>query len=216
MHLGPVLSPVLQVQQENSGPVWNSSPPTVMDIRAEALPTVSDAELIHDFQRTRDGQYFATLFVRHRRQVFCACHAFFSDVGIAEDATQEAFMRAYRNVSQFREGDFAAWLNRIARNVCIDYWRHRRPEQERDSSELEERSACGNQPDSFELRLAATQVLEEMQLLPAEQRRCLELKIEGYSYGEIAERLGLSLGAVKSHLQNGRRMLWLKLEGRLA
>ncbi len=187
-----------------------------MDIRAEALPTASDVELVRDFQRTGDGQYFAPLFVRYRRQVFYACHAFFSDVGIAEDATQETFMRAYRNMSQFTEGDFAAWLKRIARNICIDYWRRRRPEQERESSELEGRSAGENQSDSFELRLAAAQVLEEIQLLPAEQRQCLELKIEGYSYEEIAKRLGLSLGAVKSHLQNGRRMLWLKLEGRLA
>jgi DNA-directed RNA polymerase specialized sigma24 family protein len=47
--------------------------------------------------------------------------------------------------------------------------------------------------------------------LPAEQRRCLELKIDGYSYEESASLTGLTVGAVKSHLQNGRRMLWLRL-----
>jgi DNA-directed RNA polymerase specialized sigma24 family protein len=55
-----------------------------------------------------------------------------------------------------------------------------------------------------------------MKSLTPEQQRCLEMKIEGYSYEETAEQTGLSVEAVKSHLQNGRRMLWLKVEGMLA
>ena len=46
-----------------------------------------------------------------------------------------------------------------------------------------------------------------------DQRCCLEMKIQGYSYEETAARTGLSIDAVKSHLQNGRRMLWLKMKG---
>jgi RNA polymerase sigma-70 factor (ECF subfamily) len=55
-----------------------------------------------------------------------------------------------------------------------------------------------------------------MSSLSPEQQRCLEMKIEGYSYEETAARTGLSIEAVKSHLQNGRRMLWLKMEGAIA
>jgi DNA-directed RNA polymerase specialized sigma24 family protein len=58
----------------------------------------------------------------------------------------------------------------------------------------------------------AERVWQEMKLLPREQRLCLEMKIEGFSYEETAARTGLTTSAVKSHLQNGRRM-WRKTEG---
>jgi len=57
------------------------------------------------------------------------------------------------------------------------------------------------------------EVRKEMASLPSEQRNCLEMIIQGYSYDEIAARTALSIDAVKSHLQNGRRMLWLKIKG---
>jgi DNA-directed RNA polymerase specialized sigma24 family protein len=62
----------------------------------------------------------------------------------------------------------------------------------------------------------AERVWQEMRLLPSEQRRCLELKIDGFSHEETGERTGLTIGAVKSRIQNGRRMLWRKTEGALA
>jgi RNA polymerase sigma-70 factor (ECF subfamily) len=55
-----------------------------------------------------------------------------------------------------------------------------------------------------------------MRSLSPEQRQCLEMRIEGYSYEETAVRTGFSVEAVKSYIQNGRRMLWRKLEGSLA
>jgi RNA polymerase sigma-70 factor (ECF subfamily) len=57
------------------------------------------------------------------------------------------------------------------------------------------------------------EVWKEMTLLPPDQRLCLEMKIQGYSYEETAAGTGLSIEAVKSHLQNGRRRLWLKIKG---
>jgi RNA polymerase sigma-70 factor (ECF subfamily) len=53
---------------------------------------------------------------------------------------------------------------------------------------------------------------QEIRSLPREQRQCLELKVEGLSYEETAARTGFTVNAVKSHLQNGRRMLWRKME----
>ena len=55
----------------------------------------------------------------------------------------------------------------------------------------------------------------EIRVLPTEQRQCLELKVEGFSYEETAARTGLTVNAVKSHLQNGRRMLWRRMKGAL-
>jgi DNA-directed RNA polymerase specialized sigma24 family protein len=103
---------------------------------------------------------------------------------------------------------------RIARNVCIDQWRKRKAEMERDGGvEVEAVPARAVDDPTSDERLAAERVIAEMKHLSEPQRRCLAMKIEGYSYEETAMRTGMSVPAVKSHLQNGRRALWLRIEG---
>lgn len=186
-----------------------------MDTRPENLCAISDEEIVRQFRETADNDWFAVLFARHRKKVYFACLHFSSDSGTAEDVTQEAFLRAFQNMHRYHEGTFAAWLMRIARNACIDQWRKRRPEVAMDEASVSGMPATGFSSASSDFFLAAAKVQQELKSLPAEQRRCLELKIEGYSYEETAVRTGLPIEAVKSHLQNGRRMLWLKMEGML-
>ena len=150
------------------------------------------------------------------RRCFFACRTFFSDTQKAEDATQEAFLRVYRRTQTFQGGDFVGWLMRIARNVCIDEWRRSSLDPVTRSSELAETAAAATLSSSFEVRERVAKIWQEMKSLCPEQRQCLELKIEGFSYEETADRTGFSLEAVKSHLQNGRRMLWKKVEGTLS
>lgn len=193
--------------------VWNQATPHVMSSRAQPAREVSDEELVSRFQGCGDPDCFAELFVRYRKRIYVACRGFFSDGGTAEDATQETFLRAYQNLRRFREGNFRGWLMRIAKNVCIDQWRKRRAEQAADETEASELADAGALDRSWDLQDAVARLRKEMDLLPAEQHRCLELKLQGYSYEETAARTGLAVEAVKSHLQNGRRTLWLKMEG---
>ncbi len=182
---------------------------------ASRAPTQVDEELARRFHETGDKECFAELFVRHREKVYFACRRFFSDGSVAEDATQMTFLRAYRNPDSFHGGCFSAWLMRIAKNICIDEWRKR---QESVVVEME----MADLPDpitlelSFDDRCLAEAVPPEINSLVPAQRQCLELKIDGYSYEETAARTGLPVDAVKSHLQNGRRMLWKRLGGTLA
>jgi RNA polymerase sigma-70 factor (ECF subfamily) len=188
-----------------------------MASRAQSTSVISDEEVVRLFQQTRDPAWFAELFVRYRKKVYFACRAFHSDGVAAEDATQETFLRAYEKIHQFSGGDLGGWLMRIAKNICIDGWRKRRPETEVADTELDERGIEGVAViPAYDLRFSVEQVRREMKLLPPEQQECLEMKIEGYSYEETAAQTGLTVEAVKSHLQNGRRMLWLKMEGTLA
>jgi RNA polymerase sigma-70 factor (ECF subfamily) len=187
-----------------------------MSSRAQTAPAISDEEIVRSFQETGSNDCFAELFARHRKKVFSACRGFFADSAAAEDATQETFLRVYRKIQSFHGSNFLGWLMRIARNVCIDQWRKRRPEAEIEDARLTELPAAGTLESLSELRLTLEKLWREMSSLPLEQRRCLEMKIEGYSYEETAARTGLSIEAVKSHLQNGRRMLWLKMEGAIA
>jgi RNA polymerase sigma factor (sigma-70 family) len=187
-----------------------------MAIRAQTPPLVSDEEVVRRFRETGDNAWFAELFARYRKKVYYACRAFYSDSAAAEDATQETFLRAYEKLGQFTGGDLGSWLTRIAKNICIDQWRKRKPEGVADENDLGEDGAVEIPVvPTYDLHLSAQRVWEEMRLLSPEQRRCLEMKIEGYSYEETAARTGMSVDAVKSHLQNGRRMLWLRMEGSL-
>jgi len=174
----------------------------------------SDEELVRRFQETRDPDCFSELFTRYRKKVYFACRAFHENGDAAEDATQETFLRVYERIHQFYEGNFSAWLMKIAKNICIDGWRKKRAQGEGAESDLEDNVIVdSSQIGASDLRLSVEQVWQEMKLLPKEQRLCLEMKIQGYSYEETAQRMGLTIEAVKSHLQNGRRKLWLKLEG---
>jgi RNA polymerase sigma-70 factor, ECF subfamily len=187
-----------------------------MTSRAQTPPAIADEEIVRRFRETGDRECFEELFAKYRKKVYFACRAFYSDGGAAEDATQETFLRAYEKIHQFGGGDFGGWLMRIARNICIDQWRKRRPEVEMDDRDLSKGHAEPTALPSYDLRWTIDRVWQEMRSLAPEQQRCLEMKIEGYSYEEMAARTGFSLEAVKSHLQNGRRMLWLKMEGMLA
>jgi RNA polymerase sigma-70 factor (ECF subfamily) len=183
-----------------------------MTSKVQSPPLPPDEEVIRRFRETGDNAYFAELFAMYRKKVYFACRAFHSDGGAAEDATQETFLRAYQRMHQFTGGDFCAWLMRIARNICIDQYRKRPLEAEGEVLESADRPlwhAVQALPDE---QLAAKSVLQGMACLPAEQRQCLEMRVEGYSYEETAAKTGLSMEAVKSHLQNGRRMLWLRME----
>jgi RNA polymerase sigma-70 factor (ECF subfamily) len=180
---------------------------------AQVTPAIADEEIVRRFQETGSSDSFAELFARHRKRVYMACRVFFADSAAAEDATQETFLRTYQKIRSFQGGNFSGWLMRIAKNVCIDQWRKRRPETGIDDAPLPEGRAVGSPERTPDLHSMVEEVWKEMTLLPPDQRLCLEMKIQGYSYEETAAHTGLSIEAVKSHLQNGRRRLWLKVKG---
>jgi len=176
-------------------------------------PAIPDEEIVRRFQETGSSDCFAELFARHRKKVYLACRGFFADSAAAEDATQETFLRLYQKMCSFQGGNFSGWLMRIAKNVCIDQWRKGRAEVGLDCELPPEGSAVEAREETPVLHLIVEEVWKEMTMLPPDQRRCLEMKIQGYSYEETAAGTGLSIEAVKSHLQNGRRRLWVKIKG---
>ena len=187
-----------------------------MSVGARAQNDIPDEELVRLFQSSGDTQCFGELFARHRRRIYYSCRGFFCDGAAAEDAVQDTFVHAFQNIHSFHGGNFGGWLMRIAKNVCIDAWRKRRPEGELGEAEFAGMTKEVALERMFELHAAVEKLRAEMAALTPEQRQCLELKIDGYSYEETAVRTGLPVEAVKSHLQNGRRMLWSKMEGTLA
>src|SRR5262245_13189763 len=180
-----------------------------MSMRTQSWP---EAELIRGVLDHGDRECFAELFMRHRKNVYFSCRRFFGEPRAAEDATQETFLRAWRNMGSFQGGEFSSWLMRIARNICIDEYRRNRAQTPLDDTEMEVPAGSSG---SLDEHLMANRIRQEIRALAPGQRQCLEMKIEGYSYEETAVRTGFSVDAVKSYIQNGRRMLWRRMEGAL-
>jgi RNA polymerase sigma-70 factor (ECF subfamily) len=134
----------------------------------------------------------------------------------AEDATQEAFIHAYRAIRTFRGGSIRPWLFRIAGNACYDEMRRRRarPALSLDEPRGEERQTL-DAPDPSpapeeraERRELAEVIQAALSRLPPDQRLAIVLAdVHGLDYAEIAVAMECSLGTVKSRISRGRRQL---------
>ena len=136
-----------------------------------------------------------------------------SDPDAAADATQEAFISAYRGLGRFRGGSFRAWLMRIVTNACYDELRRRkrRPQTSLEALHTEEHmSSFENSPlespEAHAQRREVSQLLQAgIDLLPDDQRVVLVLSdVQGFSYQEIAQIVGVPRGTVKSRLHRAR------------
>ena len=133
----------------------------------------------------------------------------------AEDAVQEACLRAFRAIDRFRGGDARPWLLTIVRNVCYSHLRKNRREPE---SETFDDDAHGSTCDPAEANaLAWREVKSELlrrglERLPAEFREAIVLhEIEGLSYREVAAIVEIPIGTVMSRLARARRKLHIEL-----
>ena len=131
----------------------------------------------------------------------------------AEDVAQEAFVKAFRQIGQFRgDSGFYAWLYRIVINLCLDRMRRKSASSETSFEESGFASMVANTPD-IEKRLAVEQVLNSLTL---PMRAALVLReVEGMEYSEIAVILQIPVGTVRSRLNTARdqfRRRWMAVQ----
>jgi RNA polymerase sigma-70 factor (ECF subfamily) len=176
--------------------------------------TLTDAELLSRSQ-AEDGEAFGQLVDRHKDLVVNYLARLVGCRDRAEDYAQETFVRLYQNLGRYRdEGNLAAYLLRIATNlVRSDERRRRRWQMLRPFLRADGHDpAAGPQRQTLahEEHRQVARALAEVDLT---YRVPLVLReIEGRSYEEIAEVLGVRIGTVKSRLSRGRRQLKEKLQ----
>ncbi len=168
--------------------------------------------------RSRDGDFdaFNVLVERYQRPLYNLCLRMLAAPEAAEDATQDAFIHAFRSIKTFRGGSFRAWLFRIGANACYDEMRRRRS---RPAVSLDEPRGEENQPldvpdtaavphERLERKELAEALLHALSRLPADQRLAIVLAdVHGLDYSEIAVAMDCSLGTVKSRISRGRGQL---------
>lgn len=164
-----------------------------------------------------DLEAFNRLVLTYQNMTYNLAYRILGDADAAADATQDAFLSAYRAITRFRGGSFKAWLLRIVTNACYDQLRvkQRRPTASLEALLLSDPNSGPSfedeteKPEEYTLRHELSQVIQAgIATLPAEQRVVLVLSdIQGFSYQEIAEIAGISLGTVKSRLSRARAKL---------
>ena len=188
----------------------------------EASSTKGDHELVQRVQ-AGDSAAFRTLFEKYHRRAFAVAMGVLKNQDDALDAVQEAFVKVHKNIHKFQgSSSFYTWLYRIVMNVSIDHVRRtsRRKSLDFDERALHEESEVagdgalvpnvmdanpGKAALRRELRGAIQVALQE---LPEHHRAVIVLReIEGMSYEEMAETLGVPKGTIMSRLFHARKKM---------
>ena len=178
---------------------------------------MDEAELINLAQHG-DLTAFNRLVAANQTRLFNVAYRVMGDQSDAADATQEALISAFRNLSSYRGGSFRAWLMRIVTNACYDELRRRkrRPSLSMDDlgEEILEADGLGNGflhapqegPEATAMRTELARAIQDcLDRLPDEFRMVAILAdVQGYEYREVAAAVGKPLGTVKSRLARAR------------
>ena len=166
-----------------------------------------------------DNSAFEQLLLLHQKKVYNLCLRMSANPDDALDLSQEAFLKAWKNLSQYQfEASFSTWLFRLTSNVCIDFLRRKKRRQETSLTETYEDSDEGAEfsiPDTQPLpeQQAITnetkiELAQAMARLAPDHREILQLRvIEGLAYEQIADILDIRVGTVKSRLARARLAL---------
>jgi RNA polymerase sigma-70 factor, ECF subfamily len=179
---------------------------------------MDELALIADARRG-DLEAFNRLVLAYQDQVFNLSFRMMGEREAAEDAAQDTFISAYRNLSGYRGGSFKSWLLRIATNACYDELRRRKrrptiplePVNE-DDEEIESPAWLADSSDTPESALERRELNRVIQHcldgLPPEFRSVVVLvDVQGLDYIEAAQSIQKPVGTIKSRLARARQRL---------
>ncbi len=166
---------------------------------------------------------FDSIVRDHEPRVARYLTAILGDAALAQDLSQETFLRVHRNVDDLQHPRArTAWIFRIAHNLAVDHWRSRAARQDALTGSLDEDATLVEQSDVQPEELSAEQQLEEQEMsacmrgyiqeLSPALRECLILRdLEGLGEQTVAKIVGCSLTVVKVRTHRARRQLREKL-----
>ena len=154
----------------------------------------------------------------HSARVYRLAYRLTGNCHDAEDLTQEVFVRVFRSLPSYTPGTFEGWLHRITTNLFLDITRRKQRIRFEGLGEETAAKLKGTEPtppQAFDERHLDHDVAAALADLPPEYRAAVVLcDIEGLTYEEIADVLGVKLGTVRSRIHRGRAQLRAALEHR--
>jgi len=190
----------------------------MFSLNNEDRTKLSDSELIERYRYSYDNEYIGELYQRYSHMLYGVCLKYMKNEEKAKDVVMDVFEKVLRELKRHDVENFRTWVYTVAKNECLmllrkenrqhrDHDQYRRTLHQIMESELPPH-LNGVSQEETDRRLEAA-----IDALKLEQRRCIRLfYFEKKSYEEIQKETGYSFKEVKSHLQNGKRNLKIKLE----
>lgn len=168
--------------------------------------------LIKDCKKGKRKAQFK-LYHQYCDAMLCISMRYLKQQDVAEDAVQEAFIKAFKNIDQFDENySFGGWIKRFVINQSIDAYRKLKYHDQLEDHNLE---IAENEQDSWNVdeNISSQQIQECIDSLPEKYATILKLfLIEGYDHDEIAEILGIKSNNSRIQLHRGKKLLKEKLK----
>lgn len=163
--------------------------------------------LVKKAKAGREPEAFGQLYDEYVEQIFRYVYYKLGNFAEAQDITGQTFLKAFENIDSYEVRDvaFSSWLYRIAHNMVVDHFRR---ESRRESVSIDEQpptpSDRGNPVEAVMADMESERLYRAMQKLTHNQREVLVLKfVDNLSNGQVAEIMGISVGAVKSTQKRG-------------
>lgn len=177
--------------------------------QAAATALQADADVHARLHAKQYREALSLLLPRYRDKVFRLCFSMLRDRALAEDVTQEIFLKVWRALPGYgAQASLSTWIYAISRNTCLSELRRRKPtvsiDQDEESYDSEVAALSAPERDDS-ATVSVSQVLDQ---LPERYRQAVTLfYMEDKSYEQTAQSLGLPLGTVKALLHRARKRL---------
>jgi len=175
--------------------------------------TDSDKVLIEKVKRS-DEYAFSQLIKRYYNMVYCICMKALHSKEKSEDATQEIFIKVWKNINSCTDGAyFLSWITTIAKNHCIDILRKEKKLKEREISieEIENKDKIifnTENSDALNKHLKFEYLNTIVEQIPEPQRIVLQKRLDGWSVQEIADELECPVGTVLSRFSLAKKKIY--------
>ena len=172
---------------------------------------MTESELIKGCIR-EDAACQKELFNRYASRMLGVCHRYARNTADAEDILQDAFIKVFKKLEQFKsEGSFEGWIRKIVVNTALKKYTLTRYSKEMTGYEISDSNMAQDDPPAYG-HLTEKDLLVLINNLPDGYRIIFNLHvIEGYQHDEIAEMLGIQPGTSRSQLVKARNLLQKQL-----
>ncbi len=175
------------------------------------MMAVADQEILEQFRSGNRDAAFKRLVEIHGKAMYNTALFTLNDEALAQDATQDAFIKIYRGLGRFRgTAQLSTWMYRIVKNVCYDYLRKHRPEglDEEFDSEMLADPVAANPETGYQSGWRHAQLRRAVGRLPEKQRLAVTLHyFQDLGYEEVAAVMDMPLGTVKSYIHRAKAAL---------
>lgn len=171
---------------------------------------ITEVELLELYRNTGDKQWMGAVLVRYTTVLLGVCQKYLKDIDMAEDMVQHIILKVLDRPYQDKYENFGGWLYTITRNACLTQLSKIAYTDSTDdidiaSETIDIKALIAKEHQFEQLNVAINQLNED-------QKKCIILfYLEDKSYQDIAHELNMEIKQVKSHIQNGKRNIKIKM-----